>query len=53
MVFLSKMAITISKSVLFYTVTSENLIGYLHYDVIRAKPDGICNRPAETGPNVS
>ena len=25
-------------------------IHHLHYDVIRAKPDGSCSRPAETGP---
>ena len=24
----------------------------LHYDVIRAKPDGSCNSPVETGPSV-
>ena len=24
-------------------------IDHLHYDVIRAKPDGSCSRPAETG----
>ena len=29
------------------------LIDLLHYDVIRAKPDGSCSRPAETGPSVS
>ena len=28
-------------------------IVHLHYDVIRAKPDGSCCRPAETGPSVS
>ena len=28
-------------------------IDHLHYDVIRAKPDGSCSRPAETGPSVS
>ena len=27
-------------------------IDHLHYDVIRAKPDGSCRRPAETGPSV-
>ena len=26
-------------------------IDHLHYDVIRAKPDGSCSRPAETGPS--
>ena len=26
-------------------------INHLHYDVIRAKPDGSCSRPAETGPS--
>ena len=26
-------------------------IGHLHYDVIRAKPDGSCSRPVETGPS--
>ena len=30
-----------------------NAIDHLHYDVIRAKPDGSCSRPAETGPSVS
>ena len=33
---------------LFYLVQ----IDHLHYDVIRAKPDGSCSRPAETGPSV-
>ena len=28
-------------------------IDHLHYDVIRAKPDGSCSRPAEAGPSVS
>ena len=28
-------------------------IDHLHYDVIRAKPDGSCSRPAETGLSVS
>ena len=28
-------------------------IDHLHYDVIHAKPDGSCSRPAETGPSVS
>ena len=28
-------------------------IDHLHYDFIRAKPDGSCSRPAETGPSVS
>ena len=27
-------------------------IDHIHYDVIRARPDGSCNRPAETGPSV-
>ena len=27
-------------------------IDHLHYDVIRAKPDGSCSRPAETRPSV-
>ena len=26
-------------------------IDHLHYDVIHAKPDGSCSRPAETGPS--
>ena len=26
-------------------------VGHLHYDVTRAKPDGSCSRPAETGPS--
>ena len=28
-------------------------IDHLHYDIIRAKPDGSCSRPAETGLSVS
>ena len=28
-------------------------IDHLHYDVIRAKPDGSCSRPPKTGPSVS
>ena len=35
--------------VLSYTL----LIDHLHCEVIRAKPDGSCSRPAETGPSVS
>ena len=31
----------------------RRLIVHLHYDVIHAKPDGSCSRPAETGPSVS
>ena len=27
-------------------------IDRLHYDIIRAKPDGSCSRPATTGPSV-
>ena len=27
------------------------IIDHLQYDVIRAKPDGSCSKPAETGPN--
>ena len=33
-----------------YFIASE--IDHLHYDVTRAKPDGSCSRPAETGPSV-
>ena len=28
-------------------------IDHLHYDIIHAKTDGSCSRPAETGPSVS
>ena len=28
------------------------IIDHLHCDVIRAKPDGSCSRPAETGPSA-
>ena len=31
------------------TATTDMTIDHLHYDVIRAKPDGSCSRPAETG----
>ena len=31
----------------------QHRIDHLHYDVIHAKPDGSCSRPAETGPSVS
>ena len=34
-----------------YVYTKLQTIDYLHYDVIRAKPDGNCSRPAETGPS--
>ena len=33
-------------------MTNDSLIDHLHYDVIRAKPDGSRSRPAETGPSV-
>ena len=29
-----------------------NTIDHLHYDDTRAKPDGSCSRPAETGSGV-
>ena len=28
-------------------------VDHLHNDIICAKPDGRCSRPAETGPSVS
>ena len=31
------------------TFSNSLIIDHLHYDVIRAKPDGSCSRPAETG----
>ena len=34
-------------------IEETEIIDHLHYDVIHAKPDGSCSRPAETGPSVS
>ena len=40
------------KSSLYYITVKYPVIDHLHYDVIRAKPDGSCCRPAETGASV-
>ena len=33
-------------------ICQQQSIDHLHYDVIHAKPDGSCSRPAKTGPSV-
>ena len=42
--------ITFRKDFIVFATTNGG-IDHLHYDVIRAKPDCNCSRPAETGPS--
>ena len=40
------------KSGFYCTSINYQPIDHLHYDIICARPDGSCSRPAETGPSV-